>query len=279
MRARRASAGLAFGVMALVWASTAPAAGPKVASINLCTDQLILILADPDQVLGLSPYARDDKRSWAAAQADTFPRLSGLAEDVLVLRPDLVFAGRYTKRATRELLARQGLRVVEFEPARSIAEARKQIREAGALLGHPERAEASIRAIDAAVARIRASVTAKPLSVLPLSRRGWAAGSGTLLGSLIDTVGLSVAAKGGARPSGGFLSLESIVALRPDLLLVSSDDERAEDQGSALLQHSVLAELYPPYKRIVIPERLTACGGPMLTEALSRLAKAVEAPR
>ena len=28
-----------------------------------------------------------------------------------------------------------------------------------------------------------------------------------------------------------------------------------------------------------IPERLTACGGPMLAEALSRLAQAVETPR
>ena len=34
---------------------------------------------------------------------------------MLVLKPDLVVAGRFTKRATRELLKDKGLRVVEFD--------------------------------------------------------------------------------------------------------------------------------------------------------------------
>ena len=33
------------------------------------TDQLLLALADPEQILGLSPYSRDGARSWAAAMA------------------------------------------------------------------------------------------------------------------------------------------------------------------------------------------------------------------
>ena len=45
---------------------------PRVASINVCTDQLLLALADPEQILGLSPYSRDAARSWAAAQAARF---------------------------------------------------------------------------------------------------------------------------------------------------------------------------------------------------------------
>jgi iron complex transport system substrate-binding protein len=28
---------------------------PRIASINICTDQLLMILADPPQILGLSP--------------------------------------------------------------------------------------------------------------------------------------------------------------------------------------------------------------------------------
>jgi iron complex transport system substrate-binding protein len=77
---------------------------PRFASINLCTDQLLMTLVDPGQILGLSPYARNSARSWEVAKASQFPRLSGEAEDVLVQKPDIVVAGRYTKRATRELL-------------------------------------------------------------------------------------------------------------------------------------------------------------------------------
>ena len=72
--------------------------------------------------------------------------------------------------------------------------------------------------------------------------------------------------------AGGQVSLEAIVRAHPDLLLVTRDDAVAEDQGRALLLHPALQTLYPPARRIVIPERLTVCGGPMLVEALDRLA-------
>lgn len=248
---------------------------PSVASINLCTDQLVLALADPEQVLGLSPYARDPDRSWAAARAAAYPVLSGSAEDVLALRPDLVLAGRYTKRTTRELLKQQGLRVVEFGPARSIAEALAQMREVGALLGHPDRAEREVAAVEQAVARARAVPANRTLSVLPLLRRGWVSGRDTLLASFLAAIGLRNAGDRLARPAGGQVALETIVAAHPDRLLVAAADGGSEDQGSAFLHHSTLEALYPAQKRLVLPETLTSCGGPMIPEALQRLSEGV----
>ena len=128
---------------------------PRIASINMCTDQLLLTLADPEQIVGLSPYSRDAARSWAAAEAARFPKLSGEAEDVLVLKPDFVVAGRFTKRATRELLKAQGFRVEEFDAVRTLDETRRQISRMGELVGHPDRASAAIARIDGAVARAR----------------------------------------------------------------------------------------------------------------------------
>ena len=96
-------------ILLMLCAGAANAADrPRVASINTCTDQLLLALADPEQILGLSPYSRDAARSWAAEAAKRYPKLSGEAEDVLILKPDIVVAGRFTKRATRELLKREG---------------------------------------------------------------------------------------------------------------------------------------------------------------------------
>ena len=62
-----------------------------------------------------------------------------------------------------------------------------------------------------------------------------------------------------------------IVALKPDFILVSSSSDVAEDEGRALLLHPALEKLYPSSRRIVIPEDLTVCGGPMLPDALDRL--------
>jgi iron complex transport system substrate-binding protein len=250
----------------------APANLPRIASINLCTDQLLLTLADPPQILGLSPYARDPARSWAAVEASSFPRLSGTAEDVLMLKPDAVVAGRFTKLATRELLKDSGLRVVEFEPARSLDDTKKQIRLMGEVTRHPDRAQAQIDRLDAAIAHVHQLAARKPYRVLAISRRGWVAGSDSLTGSLLANAGLANAARDLGLKSGGFVSLENIINLKPDLIWVSDDSGFAEDEGSAFLLHPALERFYPASRRIVIPERLTVCGGPMLSEAMDRLA-------
>ncbi len=257
-------------------AADARAAAVRVASINMCSDQLLMALADPEQIVGLGPYARDPHLSFMAREAQRFPQLSGEAEDVLVLQPDVVLAGRYGKRATRELLRAKGIKLAEFDVPRSIDDVKAQIKRLGELVGHPDRASALNDRIDEAAARTRQAAARWQGRVLPLSRRGWIAGSDSLISSLLSTAGLvNAAAEIGLR-QGGFASLETIVAARPDLLLMTDDIPTAEDQGKALLLHPAIQNSYPANRRLVIAEQLTICGGPMLPLALDRLTAAIE---
>jgi iron complex transport system substrate-binding protein len=275
-RLRRAVGALVMSIACLGLPAAAMADPPRIASINLCTDQLLMALADPAQILGLSPYARDPARSWDAARAGQFPRLSRTAEDVLILKPDVVVAGRFTKLATRQLLKDQGLKVVEFDAARSLEDVKAQIRRMGDVTGHPDRAAAEISRLDASIAHARQIAARKPYRVLALSRRGWVSGDDSLTSSLLANAGLANAAGDLGLKSGGIVSLEAIVSLKPDFLLVSDNSGFAEDEGGALLLHPALERFYPNARRIVIPERLTVCGGPMLPEALDRLASELE---
>ncbi len=109
--------------------------------------------------------------------------------------------------------------------------------------------------------------------MLPLSRRGWVSGSDSLLSSLLAETGLFNAAGELGISFGGFASLEAIVNLKPDLIVVSEAGDRAEDDGRAFLLHPALERFYPPSRRIVIPDRLTVCGGVMLADALDVLVK------
>ena len=255
-------------------------AAPTAVSINQCTDSLLVRLADPEQVIGLSRYARNPVRSWSADEASRFPTVSGTAEEILVLRPDIVLAGRFTKRATREIVREHGINLVELDAIRSLDDARAQIRLVGGMLGHPDRAEAAIGRIDAAIARARRAAEVRPVRVLPLQRRGWVSGRDTLLTSLLAVLGLDNAGSELSRSIGRQVTIETIVALKPDLLLVSEGGSKAEDQGSALLQHPALARLYPPDRRIVVPDNLNLlCGGPTLDEVIHRLAVELERPR
>jgi iron complex transport system substrate-binding protein len=244
---------------------------PRIVSMNVCSDQLLLTLADPEQILGLSRFSRDGWQSWAADRARRYPVLSGGAEDVLVAKPDIVVASLFDKRSTRELLKANGLHLAEFTVPRTLDEVKDQIREMGEVVQHPDRARAEIARLDAAIARARQAATDKHYRVLPLSRRGWVSGRDSLVSSLLTETGLLNPAGELGVAFGGFASLEAIISLKPDFILVSEAGDRAEDDGRAFLLHPALERFYPPEKRIVIPERLTVCGGVMLAEALDVL--------
>ena len=248
---------------------------PRLVSMNVCTDQLVLTLADPEQILGLSRFSRDGWQS-KAGDLSRYPVLSGGAEDVLLIRPDIVVASAFDKRSTRELLKAKGLRLAELTVPRTLEEARQQIREVGDIIGHPDRATAEIARLDAALARARRAVSERHYRVLPLSRRGWVAGSDSFVGSLLGETGLRSAAGDLGFAFGGFASLEAIVKLRPDFIVVSQAGDRARDDGQAFLLHPALERFYPPQKRIVIPERMTECGGVLLADALDALTSEVK---
>jgi iron complex transport system substrate-binding protein len=257
--------------LALFNSATGAAGLPRIVSMNVCSDQLLLSLADPEQILGLSRFSRDAWQSFAADKARRFPIMSGGAEDVLVAKPDIVVASLFDKRSTRELLKTNGLHLVEFTVPRTLDEVKQQILEMGEVVRHPDRAALAIARLDAAIARARQAVTDHHYRVLPLSRRGWVSGSDSLVSSLLTEAGLLNPAADLDVAAGGYASLEAIVRLRPDFLLVSEGSDRAEDDGRAFLLHPALERFYPPDKRIVLPERLTVCGGVMLADALDVL--------
>jgi len=253
----------------------------RIVSINLCADELLLALADPDQIAGLSVYATDPDLSFSAAAAARFPHDAGPAESVISFNPDLVLAGRYTKLATREMLGRLGYRVELLDAASSIAASEAIIRKVAALVGHPDRGEKLVADIEAAKARAAAAAAANsahPTAVV-YQRRGYVTGGDTLTGELLTVAGFANDGGALAGKYGGFVPLEKIVANPPDYIVVSAAAGHAEDQGSALLQHPALETLYPPDKRIPLPDKLTACGGPSLPAAIDWLAAEAARPR
>lgn len=269
---------LILSLMVLSGAATAQSQSDppaRIVSINLCADGLLLALADPDQILAISPYAVDENLSFFADRAADFRHDAGEAETVVALKPDLVFAGRFTKLATRDILSSLGYRVVPLEPVRSIDQSVSQIREVAAIVGHPERGEALIAQIEAAL--LRAQRTASGTNTMPTAavyqRRGYVTGAETLTTDLLAAAGFKNEGGSMAGRIGGFVPLERLVDVRPDFLVVASPDIRAEDQGTALLAHPALEQLYPPERRLILPENLTVCAGPSLPAALDRIAE------
>jgi iron complex transport system substrate-binding protein len=242
----------------------------RVVSFNQCGDQLIVALADPEQIAGLSPYAADRSLSVVADRARAFPRLDWQAESTIALGPDLVLIGQNDRPVTKHILRAQGLRLYEIALIADLDVARQQVIEVAALLGHPERGAKLVAEIEAARARLHAAAKPSFRTALLVNRGGYTAGTNSLAAALLAEAGLK--APPGSPPGyGGYVPLERLLTLRPDVIVLNNSPTEA-DQGSYNLSHPALNALYPPQRRLLLPPRYTICGGPALVEAFDYLA-------
>jgi iron complex transport system substrate-binding protein len=258
-----------------ILAAAAEAKAPRrVVSFNLCADQLVVALADPEQIAALSPYATDASLSVVADTARQFKKADWQAESTLLLEPDLVLIGPNDRSITRRMLTSQGLRVVETGFVSDLESARRQIRDMAALLGHPERGEKLIAELERARSRLAAAAPKGDRTALVVERGGYTQGPGSLAATLLAEAGLQPPA-GAPRGYGGFIPLEKFLVLSPDFVFLKDPPRSATDQGALFLLHPALRERYPPERRIALPTRYTMCGGPALIAAFDYMAEEV----
>lgn len=257
-------------LLALLLLGTAqpPRAPQRIVSLNLCADQYLVALADPQQIAALTRFSRDPLMSAAARQAARLPWSKGSAEDVLALRPDLVLTAPGPQHETARAIAAQNVATVNVDFADSYADIVAQTRQVAAAVGHPERGETLVRRMDAALARIpRAAGRGRVAAYY--QRRGYLTGTGTLVDELLRRIGLvNLAAKLG-KPELARVSLEEMALARPDYLIVETATDRVVDQGTEMLHHPLLARI----PRLRVPEAWTVCGGPAYVLAAGSLAR------
>jgi iron complex transport system substrate-binding protein len=258
-------------VLAALLVSPAAADAPRrVVSFNVCADQLLVALADPEQIIGLSPYAADPTISVVADKARDFHRVGRQAESIIPLHPDLVLVGTREGPVTQRLLRSLGLRLEPVELVNDIEGAREQVRAVAALLGHADRGEALVAKIDAARRSLAEAPRPPSSSALLVGYGGYTDGPASLAGALLNEARLKPPA-GAPAGYGGYVPLEKLLMLRPDYLVMATLIEQPDAQGYLYLTHPALRALYPPERRIALPTRYTLCGGPALVAALDFL--------
>ena len=235
-----------------------PAWAARAVSLNLCTDDYLVLLA-PQSVVALSPLARDPSLSVVAKEARHLPWVRPDAEAVLTLRPDLVLAGPYGAQTTVAALAHRGLRVERTGLPQGFSSIRAETLRMGVVLGATARAVELVREMEARLASIPKR---PPVRALYLEARGYAAGAGTMEDAVLHAAGLIDAGAGG-RPG-----LEAI-ANDPPQLLVVPQVPRFPSLATELLRHPALADI----PRVTLPPALLACAGPWTAEAAALLAQ------
>ena len=246
----------AFAAVVLLAVTTPAESAERVVSLNLCTDQWLVMLA-PEQVAGLTTLSRDPALSFVAKQAANLPVVHASAEAVLALHPDLVLGARFGARTTLALLERSGIRVERLDLPTDFPGIRASLRATAALLGVPRRAESLITAMDAAL-----PPPGPPLRALVWEPRGWTSGPGGLMDAVLRQAGMIDTG------SGGRIGLEALLRHKPDLLVLPADTAGVS-LATEMLTHPAVRDI--PVR--TIPPPLTICPGPFTAAAVERLVR------
>jgi len=251
----------------------------RIVSINICGDLLALSLAPRAHIASVTFLAADPIMSPIAHRAAGVTQNYGRAEEVLALNPDLVLAGRYTARATVNLLKRLGYEVLEFDIAESLDDARAQIRRAAAAMGVPAAGEEMIATLEGRIEIATAGQGAsRPLAVV-YGPNGFTLGPRSLSGSLVEIAGFDNLAEQAGIIRVGQLPLEQLLLAKPDVLLVETESLHAPSMATQILSHPALRDLRDRITVVEIPRPLWSCPGPWMADAMDHLAAARSAVR
>ncbi len=236
--------------------------------MNLCTDQLAMLLADPGQLLSVTRVASDPLSSPMTDEARKYPLNNGRAAEIFLMAPDVVVAGSFSDPVVVAMLRRLGLRVEQFPITSALEDIPAQLRRMGEVLGQPERAEAMARGAEARLAAYRKARGTGPLAAF-FYANGYALGPGTLAHDIVTAAGFANLSETLGFSGGGRLPLETLVLNSPDVLISGQPypgASRAEDVAS----HPVLARYFES-DRVILSGPEWVCGTPLTLDAVDRL--------
>lgn len=247
----------------------------RVVSMNVCTDQLAMLIADDDQLYSVSNLASDPRGSVLASQASRYSVNHGYAEEIFSMRPDLVVTGTFTGRTSVAMLRRLGVRVEEFAPAYDFPQIREQIRRMGRLLNRQQRAEELVQDLDNKLAAPAPELTDKrerPLAALHYLN-GYTSG--------FDTLASEVVRRSGFRNLGSelglvgtvHLPLEILVMSRPDVIIAEQKPDGSQVLAYDTFAHPALLAVTRGREFITIPDKFWVCGAPFTAEAVRILSE------
>lgn len=246
----------------------------RIVSLDFCADQYVLKLVGRDRILALSPDATADF-SYMRDSAHGLPTVRPLAEDALVLGPDLVVRSFGGGPGAGALFERAGVPVLQLGWAGDLEGIRRVVTEVGAALGEEEKAAQVVANVNARLAALQSGLKAEDRhSALYLTPGGVTTGPGSLVDELMREAGLI---NFETDPGWRSIPLERLTREQPDLVAAAffDDPSRSLDPWSAM-RHPVARAQLIGRTVVDIDSAWLACGGWFALDALEALIAAAQ---
>jgi iron complex transport system substrate-binding protein len=239
----------------------AASAALKVASLNLCTDELLLLLAAPDQIVSVTHLAQQAAETPLWRQARRYRRNDGSLLSVAGLKPDLVVTMGGGARDRLRIAGRLGFRTIDLPFAQSLADVEASVIKLGVALGRPEAGTALLRRMEA----LKASAARGGRDTI------WLGGGGrTVSADSLEAQWMALAGMRQRPMRGDRVSLETLMLQPPAILLRSDYRQGQYSAGQRWLTHP--AARRPLHSRVIATDgRLWTCMSPLLIDEIVRL--------
>jgi iron complex transport system substrate-binding protein len=262
----RVFASLLAASLALPGGAMAEAAPHRVASLNLCTDELLLLLAAPGQIATVTHLAQQEAETPLWREASRYPRNDGSLLSVVELRPDLIVTMGGGTRDRLGIASRLGIPTLDLAFAQTLGEVGENVRRLAAAIGRPEAGAAVLR-------RMNALIRSRP-------RGGavdtiWLGGGGrTVAATGLEAEWMALAGLRQRPLQGDRVPLETLIASPPALLLRSDYRAGQYSNGQRWLAHPA-ARFAANVRTLPTDGRRWTCMGPLLIAEIERLRREV----
>jgi iron complex transport system substrate-binding protein len=246
----------------LALAATAAGAKPeRVASLNLCTDELLLLLADHRQIASVTHLAHQRSETAYWREARRFRSNDGSLLSVAGLKPDLVLTMGGGGRDRAVIARRLGVRVLDLPYPHSLADIEASVRRVAVELGQRGRGEQVL----ARFGGLKRTAPSRPVDTIWLGGGGRSMPAVGLAAEWMRLAGLR------QRPlRGDRVTLEQLLVSPPKVLL-RSDYRQGEYSGEQRWLTHPLARRTRAGKTLATDGRRWTCMGPSLVPEVLRL--------
>lgn len=248
------------------FASLSVASALRVASLNLCTDEYLLLLAEPGQIVSVTHLAQQPRETTLWRQARRHRRNDGSLLSVGGLKPDLVLTMGGGARDRAGIARRLGIRTLDLPYPQSLADIETGAASVAAAIGRPE-------AVRPWLERIAALKRSRPGQVDDTIWLGGGGRSVAASGLAAQWMGLAGFQQRALR--GDKVSLEQLLA-RPPAILLRSDYRQGQYSGEQRWLRHPLAQGTRRSRSIATDGRPWTCMGLPMVAEITRLR---EAPR
>jgi iron complex transport system substrate-binding protein len=232
----------------------------RVASINLCTDEYLLLLARPQEIASVSYLAQQplDSPLWRSARG--LHANYGTVEQVLPRRPDVLLTMGGGGRAGTLLAGRTRMRAVELRAPSSVADVGRNLRIVAQVLGEPNRAAPWLQRLKS----LQRRPAPRPRDTIMLSGGGLSPQPGSAAVEWMRLGGFV------QRPlPAGRATLETLLVRPPAVLIESNYRRQQASSGVRWLNHPIVRNLEA--QRLTADGRVWTCLGPLMIPEIERL--------